>query len=83
MLYFPALNAKYGANDTSGQLENIGSHHFHVFALIYNINFYFNSRKEDRKDTLLTAANPGFGCGNAEKELGNLGSDVGYTNVLG
>lgn len=32
---------------------------------------------------LLTAANPGFGCGNAEKELGNLGSDVGYTNVLG
>lgn len=54
-----------------------------MFALIYNINFYFNSRKVDSRDTLLTAANPGFGCGNAEKVLGNLGSDVGYTNVLG
>lgn len=54
-----------------------------MFAIIYNINFYFNSRKGDSRDTLLTAANPGSGCGNAEKVLGNLGSDIGYTNVLG
>ena len=31
---------------------------------------------------LLTATNLGSDCGNAEKVLGNLGSDVGYTNVL-
>ena len=55
----------------------------HEIYITYDINFYFNSRKGDSRDTLLTAANLGSGCGNAEKVLGNLGSDVGYTNVLG
>ena len=54
-----------------------------MFALNYDINFYFNSRKVDRTDTLLTAADLGSGCGNAKKVLDSLGSDGGYTSVLG
>lgn len=83
ILDFPALNAKYGENNSSlvdtDRQENTSSSYYHtVFAPIIILAPISNSRQRESRDTFLTAVNLESEYRNAEV-LGNPGSDGCYS----